>query len=220
MSLNEIISLIKGGESQTLDFKFQINDSKKIARSLVAFANTDGGRLLIGVKDNGSIAGVRSDEEYYMAEAAAEMYCQPPVSFSHKTHLPEGKQVVEIVIPKNEDLLHKAKDDEGKWKVYLRRNDENFLANKIYLEVWERQKHHIPARIQFGEEEKILIQYLEKNKLITLNKYCKIAKIKRFKAERILINFCVANLLSFEFTQKGVFYRLNKEILRSTPEYQ
>lgn len=46
-----------------LDFKFEISDSKKIARSLVAFANTDGGRLLIGVKDNGVISGIRSEEE-------------------------------------------------------------------------------------------------------------------------------------------------------------
>jgi predicted HTH transcriptional regulator len=53
-----IKNLIKQGEHQQLDFKFEITDSKKIARSLVAFANTDGGKLLIGVKDNGAIAGV------------------------------------------------------------------------------------------------------------------------------------------------------------------
>ena len=58
-----IEELIAQGEHQQLDFKFEVSDSKKIARTLSAFANTDGGRLLIGVKDNGAIAGVRSDEE-------------------------------------------------------------------------------------------------------------------------------------------------------------
>ena len=57
---NYIEKLIEQGEHQHLDFKFAVNDSRKIARSLVAFANTTGGKLLIGVKDNGTIAGVRT----------------------------------------------------------------------------------------------------------------------------------------------------------------
>ena len=42
--------LIAEGEHQQQDFKFEISDARKIARSLSAFSNTDGGRLLIGVK--------------------------------------------------------------------------------------------------------------------------------------------------------------------------
>ena len=65
---NYLKKLIAGGENQHLDFKYCISDSRKIARTLSAFANSDGGRLLIGVRDNGSIAGIKSDEEYYMVE--------------------------------------------------------------------------------------------------------------------------------------------------------
>ena len=77
-----INKLIEQGENQQLDFKFEISDSRKIARTLVAFSNTDGGTLLVGVKDNGNIAGVRSEEEYFMIEAAARMYCRPEVKFT------------------------------------------------------------------------------------------------------------------------------------------
>lgn len=63
---NHIQTLIAEGEHQMLDFKFEISDSKRIARSLAAFANTDGARLLVGVKDNGAIAGVRSEEEIHI----------------------------------------------------------------------------------------------------------------------------------------------------------
>ena len=62
--------------------KFEISDARKIAKTLSAFANTDGGKLLIGVKDNGKIAGVRSDEEQYMIEAAAGLYCSPEVNYT------------------------------------------------------------------------------------------------------------------------------------------
>ena len=77
-SRNYIQNLILEGEHEHQDFKYQISDARKIARSISAFANNSGGRLLVGVKDNGNIAGVSSDEEIYMIEQAAQMYCQPP----------------------------------------------------------------------------------------------------------------------------------------------
>ena len=88
---HHIQNLIQEGEHQMLDFKFEISDSRRIARSLAAFANTDGGRLLVGVKDNGAIAGVRSDEEIHMIQAAAEMYCQPKVEYSTEEWEINGK---------------------------------------------------------------------------------------------------------------------------------
>jgi len=83
--------LIAEGEHQQQDFKFEISDARKIARSLSAFSNTDGGRLLIGVKDNGRIAGVRSEEEIYMIEAAAKLYCRPNVEIGVQTYEVDGK---------------------------------------------------------------------------------------------------------------------------------
>lgn len=80
--MDHIHRLITEGEHQRLDFKFEISDARRIARSFAAFANTDGGRLLIGVKDNGAIAGIRSDEEFYMIESAAKVYCRPEVQFT------------------------------------------------------------------------------------------------------------------------------------------
>ena len=63
-----IRQLVSEGEHCHQDFKFEISDARKIARSLSAFANTEGGRLLVGVKDNGKIAGIRSEEEIYMID--------------------------------------------------------------------------------------------------------------------------------------------------------
>ena len=137
--INYIKRLIAEGEHQTLDFKFEINDSRKIAKTFSAFANTEGGKLLVGVKDNGSIAGVRSDEEYYMIEAASDMYCKPTVPFTAKKWQIETKIILEITIPKINEIVY-AKDEGNNWWAYTRVNDQNILINRVMLEVWKRKE--------------------------------------------------------------------------------
>ena len=66
-----IRSLINEGEHQQQDFKYRVSDAMKLAKSVSAFANTDGGRLLIGVRDDGHMSGVRDEEEIYMMHQAA-----------------------------------------------------------------------------------------------------------------------------------------------------
>ena len=68
--------LIKEGEHQQQDFKYKITDACKLAKSVSAFANTKGGRLLIGVRDDGHLSGVRSEEEIFMMRSAATDYCR------------------------------------------------------------------------------------------------------------------------------------------------
>ena len=123
-----IHALIAEGEHQQQDFKFEISDARKIAKTLSAFANTDGGKLLIGVKDNGKIAGVRSDEEQYMIEAAAELYCSPEVNYIMQTYLVEGRSVLVVQIEESDRKPVYAKDETGKYLAYLRIKDENILA--------------------------------------------------------------------------------------------
>ena len=56
-----VLSLIAQGESKTLEFKRELPRFEQIAKTVIAFANTSGGKLLIGVDDNGSLVGVDAD---------------------------------------------------------------------------------------------------------------------------------------------------------------
>ncbi len=131
-----IKELISQGEGLHLDFKFEVSDAPKIARSLVAFANTNGGKLLIGVNDNGIIKGVQSEEEFFMIENAANNYCQPKVTFNSKEWTIKGKTVLEVSIPFSQDYPHKAPDQGGKYKVFRRFEDQNILADSILVKLW------------------------------------------------------------------------------------
>jgi predicted HTH transcriptional regulator len=207
---HHIQNLIKQGEHQQLDFKHSITDSKKIARSLVAFANTDGGKLLVGVKDNGAIAGVRDDEEFYMVQAAAQLYCKPSMDFESKIWEINGKTVLEITIAKSPGIVFSAPNKEGKWMVYVRVKDQNFTANSILLKVWEKKRSQKGVLIRYTDIEKQLFDYLVENKMITFSKFKKMVKISKYKAEKILINILVLNLIEIVFTENQIYYKLKE----------
>ena len=201
-----IQKLIAQGEHQQLDFKFEISDARKIARSMVAFANTDGGTLLIGVKDNGAIAGVRSEEEVYMVDAAASLYCQPEVEFITKNWIEQGKSVLEIIIPKSATPPHLAKDEGGKWIAYIRVKDQNLLANNVWLKVLKRNQTNEGTMIRYRESEKILLDYLAEHTSITFSKFCMIAMIPDNKAETILVNLIALGIIKMEIREDDAFY--------------
>lgn len=200
--------LIAEGEHQTQDFKYAINDSKKIARSLTAFANTNGGRLLVGVKDNGRVAGVSSDEEYYMIEAAANMYCQPPVQFETTLWEEDGKTVLEVIVPKSQQKPHKAPTKDGDYKVYVRVNDQNILANSVLLKVWSRQKKKQGTFLKLTQAENILLAHLSEHPYISMQAFQRLAGINRWTAEKILVNLLVIKVLEMELSENQCLYRL------------
>jgi predicted HTH transcriptional regulator len=204
-----IRNLIAGGETQQLDFKFMISDSRKIAKTVSAFSNTDGGRLLIGVKDNGAIAGVKSDEEYYMVEAAATLFCRPSVSFKVKKWIIEGKTILEVIIPKNENIVF-AKNEESKWLAYVRVKDQNILANRVLIEVWKRKNKIKGTFIEYSKSENALLNYLAENKNISLSKFTKLSKLTRRAAEDILIDLASLDVIQVELNEKGALYSLKK----------
>jgi predicted HTH transcriptional regulator len=205
--------MISEGEHQTLDFKFEVSDFRKIARTLVAFSNTDGGKLLVGVKDNGAVAGVRSDEEYFMVDGAAKIYCRPEVRFSVREWQVEGKKILEVIIGPGEDKPYMAQDNDGSWIAYIRQGDQNFKANKVLLKVWEKQKSGQETTIRFRQAERTLLTYLEKHAGITTSKFRRLAGLSSIQADKILVDFILIGLIKMEHSATNAIFSL-------TPDYQ
>lgn len=208
-SEEELQQKIREGEHQTQDFKFRIDSSQKIAKTLSAFANTDGGRLLIGVKDNGKIAGIDPEEEFYMVQGAAELYCNPPVEFSTTVYNAEDKLVLEVDVPRSEQRPHKVKEKDKSWLAYVRQNDENFLANRVLLR-YLSDKTTTPRKnlIAYGPQERLLFDFLSKNDDISLSKFARVAKISVQKAEKILALFLKWEVIQWRATEKGIRFSL------------
>ncbi len=201
--------IIEKGEGLHLDFKFEISDARKIARTLVAFSNTEGGKLLIGVKDNGKIAGIRSEEEYFMLESASSLYCKPRVNYNAKKWAIEGKTVLEVDIPPANTRPYLAMNHDGRWLAYIRVYDQNIQVNSIQIRVWENAKRKKGVFLKYTEKEKILMDYLEKNPEITLPGFCRLAEISYRKASDIMVKLVSLKLINIVYSDKSIVYKLN-----------
>ena len=200
--------LISKGEGLQLDFKFEISDAAKIARSLVAFANTKGGKLLVGVKDNGVIAGVRSEEEKFMIENAAQRFCKPTVDFSTKEWSIGGKKVLEVNIPQSMVPPHKAPDHKGLYKAFFRKDDQNHLANGIMMKIWKKEKSNESITLSYDEDVQIILKELDINKYADQMTLQRITGLGKHFAEELISNLIIMDLIEMDFVDERAVYKL------------
>ncbi|QEC53121.1 putative DNA-binding protein [Anseongella ginsenosidimutans] len=203
-----IRKLILEGEGLQVDFKKTISSYEKIARTLTAFANTKGGKLLVGVEDNGEVTGLRSEEEEkFMLVTAGRDYCKPPVIPGFEEVYMDNKLVLVAEIPESGTKPHFALAEDGKWWAYVRVNDKSILASPILVQVLKKKGKKENVLLEFTEREKRLMDYLQEHELITFRDYCRLAGLNRKKASRVLVNLILMGLVKVQTTEKMEYYR-------------
>lgn len=199
--------LIFEGEGVSLDFKKTITSCEKIARTMVSFANNKGGRLLIGVADDGTIKGVKSeDEERYMITKAAHLFARPAIEPVFEEVYIDDKIVLVVDIPETNFKPYAALAEDGKWWVYVRVKDKSILASKIVVDVLKRKSGTEGVLIAYSSNEKTLLEYLEKTARITVAECCDLLKVGRRKAQRILVDLILSGIIRINTTEKEEFY--------------
>jgi predicted HTH transcriptional regulator len=181
------------GEGENLEFKQTINDEHKIAKTLCAFANTSGGTILIGVKDNKTIAGIDPEEEKHILEIAAGFLCDPPVQVAFEElywdDQGEGEEraILKATVISSKDKPHYAQNKTGEWIAYLRYHDKTLLAGPRAIAAMKIDVNPVVAnKIDLSNNETRLLAYLKENEKITLKKYMELVNISSRRARREL----------------------------------
>lgn len=198
-----IAELIEQGEHDEQDFKLTVNDAMKIARTLSAFANKGGGRLLIGVKDNGVIAGLRSEEDIFVVEQAAQMYCRPAidVEFTAYRATDDGLVVLKAEVKEAVEKPVRAREHDGRWRAYYRVADENILASALMIKVWQRRESLAPLIMDINSSG--VIDFLERCESATIAEIALGAHLSMKGAEDVVVMLAAMNMVTFVHTPRG-----------------
>ena len=209
--MSHVLRMIAEGEHQQQDFKTRIDDSRKIARTLVAFANADGGRLLVGVKDNGTVCGVRVDEELHMVEAAAEMYCRPAVAFRSQVWKADIRSVVEIVVEPSRHRPHRCEVGEGRWEAYLRLEDENIKVNAVLARCWNHAFRADRPAFEYDRNVGRLFKSWRKGKLLGFRQVARTVKRPPTSVEELLALLVGWGIVEMVLGDRNFMYGLADE---------
>ncbi len=197
MDLRTLKELVKQGEGEHLEFKLKTNHPDKIVRELVAFANSEGGRLLVGVSDDRFIKGLRyPDEDEYILTRTIESSCAPALPYHmEKIAVAAELDVLMISIPSSGSKPHYVVEkDSGKRKAFVRVGEKSIQASYELCEILRRSGAGDPTRFAYGYKERKLMQLLETDLTVTVDALAAFAGISRRRASETLIMFTLAGV--------------------------
>lgn len=211
MTIQEVKELALKGEGLQIEFKKKANFPEKIVREVIALANTQGGSLLIGVDDDGTVSGQRFiEEEIFVMEKAIRELIFPPLEVEVATvKLSEKKGVAVFRIPHSPNRPHFLLV-QGKKFSFVRVQDRTVQASR---EVWEvLRKSRVPRDTVFtyGKKEEVLMKFLAEQEKINVKEFAKIASIPLYMASKTLVRLVVANVLQLHPQEGADFFTIRE----------
>ena len=199
MTRTELIELAAQGEGYHLEFKFRTPNNERLAREITALANAGGGRLLIGVGDDGSMVGLKdaAEEEYKLNQTLRD-YIDPRIKKIDLLRVPisRKRQVIAAVIPRSPMRPHYVVDPNGGDRTaYIRILDKSVAASREACELMEYAGESQNIMFEMRKNERLLLRHLEDNGRITVRQFARLAGIKKVKASATLVTLTRADLL-------------------------
>ncbi len=152
---NKAIDLIAQGENKTLEFKESLPKNESIAKTVVAFSNTSGGRLIIGINDNREIVGIAEENLSELQDTIVSVIidrCHPNILPEIYTLNIEGKLLLVIEIFRGNLLPYYLKSEGKAEGTYIRVGATNRKASVENIMELERQKRHIGFDVEINTD--------------------------------------------------------------------
>ena len=210
MRYRELLELIEEGESIQCEFKRKFSSQEKIAREMIAFANTKGGIILFGVDDDKKIIGVESEKETTeLVKDTALNFCEPPLKFLIEYKEINGKEIVIVLIPESNKKPHRLQDYQTDFNITtaivpIRVNDKSVQASKEMIRILRAQTNQSALKkYVLGPTEKTVFEYLSKVEGISVKELSNLVNISERRSSRTLVKMVRANLLMIHTKDNG-----------------
>jgi predicted HTH transcriptional regulator len=196
-----------------LEFKAKAAHPEKIARELIAFANTKGGTLLVGVDDDKTISGCKyPEEEIYVITEHLATFC-PQLNYE-LTRIPinRKKDVLAYYVPESANKPEFLKDflNPNQRHAYVRVADKSIIASTEMEFVLRYEKDKRDVKFFYGKREEKIMQFLANQPQITLGEAQKLLEIPYKPTAITLVTLVRADLLQIIATEHGDIYKLKE----------
>lgn len=199
MDIREVKKLIYYGENSRVEFKRKINHPEKVVKEVVAFANTDGGHLFVGVDDDRTIVGSKyAEEEDFVMQKAIRELCRPAIDFQMNIFQITDKRALlhyEIFPGKNKPYYAFEKKTHRYGKAFVRVEDRSIQASPEMRKILKHANNPQNTHISYGSNEKILFSFLHENEKVTVNQFREITGLDRQVASSTIVQMVLANIL-------------------------
>ncbi len=200
MTLTEAQKLIAQGEGQQIEFKLKAKHPDRIVREIVAFSNSKGGHLFIGVDDDGSIIGLKDAEEaHYVMEKAVKELCRPQIEYEYQIiPIIDGKSAIvhyQFESGKKKPYFAFLKPFHKRGRSFVRLEDRSIQASRELRQILKFSLQDNMTPFEYGENEKMLLNYLGNHEEITVNTFSAVGNIDKQLASQTLIKLTVNNVL-------------------------
>lgn len=206
--VRELRKLVSAGEGVKLEFKRKATCPERIVREMIAFANTGGGTLLLGVNDDGQLTGLKHPEGEAWVVQRALQKCKPRLPVRETfISLGDSRHIIRYDVAESRNKPHYLMEGEKK-EAFVRVHDQSIRASREVREIARRSNSARDIRFHYGEHERVLMRYLAEEPFITLKQFMDVSGLKRFKASRKLILLVLANVLKITPHEKGDLYSM------------
>jgi predicted HTH transcriptional regulator len=209
LQVQELRKMIARGEGATLEFKRKATFPEKVVREMIAFANTRGGTLLVGVNDDGGLTGLKfpADESHVIHDALKK--CKPALVYTETfISIGSSRTIIRYDIPESLKKPHTLKVSSDTIEAYVRLDDKSLKASREMTEIVRRTQKKKDIQFHYGEPEQQLMSYLDKHPHITLSAFMALSGLKRFYASRKLVVLVLADVLRITPHEKGDLFSL------------
>lgn len=212
MTIEEVQRFVGNGEGPYVEFKFRVPEPARLAKEVIAFANSNGGRVFIGVGDDGSIVGVKdASEEEFVLKEALDLYCRPQIKWtSERVFVSKKRDLIVVTVPPSVRKPHflVVNEEDGSGPAYVRVQDMSMEASPESIQLM--QSEHLPNGVQFefGEKELLLMRYLEKYSKVTVAGFAQIANISEPDAGKLLVVLTRAGVIDQYREPRGEYYMI------------
>ena len=151
-----LLVAIRQGESKTLEYKAELPKGDQLAKTLIAFANGSGGKLVIGVDDKQQLIGLKGADIFDLRDAIASKahtQCSPSLLPEIYVENVTGHELLVVEVARGSLLPYYLKSKGRDQGTYIRLGATNRQASPEHIQELERQRLNLSFDEQINYQQ-------------------------------------------------------------------